>query len=65
MEIFWSQIGIFFEELFGRKKSPGEGGWGFPPFSGKLAPVRPSPRSHLVAGKALPPSDATYLWRKR
>jgi len=65
LEIFWHQIGIFFEELFRRKRSPRDGGWGSPPFGGKLAPIRPSPRSHLVAGKGLPPSEITYLWRKR
>jgi hypothetical protein len=65
LEIFWLQIEIFFSELFRRGK-PGKGGdWGFPPFGGKLAPIRPSPRSYLMAARAMPPSDHTYLLRKR
>jgi hypothetical protein len=65
LEIFWQQIGIFFEELLRRRQQRDGGNWGFPPFTGKLAPIRPTSPSHLVAAKAMPPSEVTHLMRKR
>ncbi len=32
-----------------------------PPDAGRAAPLRPSPGHHLVAARALPPSDHTHL----
>jgi len=40
---------------------PDEGG-GFRAGAGKPVPRGPVPRHHLVAAKALPPSDKTYLF---
>lgn len=65
LEIFWQQVGVFAEELFRRKKSKDGGNWGFPPFAGKPAPIRPTPPSRLVAENAMPPSGQTYLRRGR
>ena|ERR1700677_982598 len=42
------------------RKPPEEGDFRSPD-SGKPAPLNPSPTHHLVAHKALPPSDHTYL----
>lgn len=64
LEILWQQALIFGKELFGRKRSRDGGNWGFPPFAGKPAPVRPTSPSRLVAEKAMPPSVRTYLRRK-
>lgn len=33
-------------------------------YAGKPVPRKPSPTHHLVAAKALPPSDGTYLFPK-
>jgi len=34
------------------------------PDAGKPSPLTPSPTHHLMAAKALPPSDETYLFPK-
>jgi hypothetical protein len=35
-----------------------------PPYAGKPSPLMPSPTHHLMAAKALPPSDETFLFPK-
>lgn len=35
---------------------------GLPPPSNRFAPIKPAPDHHLVAARALPPSDTTHLF---
>jgi len=53
----------FFRRLWPRRFRPGDDSPGLEG-AGRLVPRKPTPPHHLVAAKALPPSDRTYLFAK-
>ena len=60
-----ARVALFFRRRLDRATNsvPGEDGLR-PPDAGRRSPLKPSPRHHLVAANALPPSDETYLLSK-
>jgi hypothetical protein len=66
LRISMSMVLVRLSRLFHRRRStarnfPPDEGDSLPPEAGRLAPLSPSPDHHLVAVRALPPSDDTHL----
>ena len=55
---------LLFGAAPGRTMPRDPDGGPYPPDAGRPAPLHPSPGHHLVAAKALPPSDRTHLLPK-
>jgi hypothetical protein len=62
MSMLLVRLSRFFRgQLSPARNYPPDEGDSLPPGAGRLAPLRPTPGHHLVAARALPPSETTHL----
>jgi hypothetical protein len=62
LDLHQKAFAFWLKQLFRRPFSRPRGDQGgLPPTSNRFAPIKPAPDHHLVAARALPPSETTHL----